>query len=385
MIPYGRQSISQDDIEAVIAVLKSDFLTQGPAVPRFEDAISQYSGAKYSVTFNSATSALHAACLALDVKERDIVWTTPISFVASANCALYCGARIDFVDIDPHSYNMSVESLEKKLVIAARNGALPKVVIPVHMCGQSCDMQTISALAKLYGFRVIEDASHAVGGKYQNQYIGGCQYSDITIFSFHPVKIVTSGEGGAALTNNEYLDYQLRLYRSHGINKDATLFSREQDGLWHYEQVALGYNYRLSDIHAALGWSQLKRADRFVQIRHEIASFYDDKLGQMNIAIPRQTPDAYSSMHLYVIRLNADVENNICKRVYQGLLERGIGVAKHYIPIPLQPYYSSLGFSMSDYPQAHNYYRESLSLPIYPGLNRESQLKVVESLAELLD
>ena len=385
MIPYGRQYIDRDDIDAVISVLKSDFLTQGPAVPRFEKAISEYCGAKYSIAFNSATSALHAACLALDVKQGDIVWTTPISFVASANCALYCGAQIDFVDIDPCSYNMSVECLDKKLVIAANNNTLPKVVIPVHMCGQSCDMRAIGALAKLYGFKVIEDASHAVGSKYQNQYVGGCQYSDITIFSFHPVKIITSGEGGAAITNSEDLDFQLRLYRSHGINRDSTRFTRLEDGPWHYEQVALGYNYRISDIHAALGWSQLKRADHFVKIRHEIASIYTDKLSGLDLTVPRQSPEAYSSMHLYVIRLNSHCEINICKRIYEGLLERGIGAAKHYIPIPLQPYYSNLGYSIDNYPEAHKYYRESLSLPIYPGLSTDSQLKVIGALRELLD
>jgi len=378
-IPYGRQSISQDDIDAVVSVLKSDFLTQGPVVGQFEDAVAQYCGAKYSVAVNSATSALHIACLALKVDVGDWVWTSPITFVASANCAVYCGAKVDFVDIDPLTYTMSVERLAEKLEKAKEFNKLPKVVIPVHLCGQSCDMQGIYQLSLQYGFKIIEDASHAIGAKYKGEPVGNCQYSDITIFSLHPVKIITSGEGGMALTNNaEYFAHMQRL-RSHGITRDPSEMSHQPDGPWYYQQIELGFNYRMTDIHAALGLSQLKRLDEFVKRRQEIAKKYNDLLSDLDFVVPYQNTDTYSSFHLYVIRIN-DSNRNSQKELFERLRSNGIIVNLHYIPVYHHPYYQVKGYNPKDFPESEKYYSQAISLPIYYGLKDEEVEYVVEKL-----
>lgn len=380
MIPYGRQQISDADIQAVVEVLKSDYLTQGPAVPAFEKAVAAYCGADHAVAVNSATSALHLACLALDVQAGDQVWTTPITFVASANCALYCGAAVDFVDIDPDTFNISVQALQEKLHSAEQCGCLPKVVIAVHLCGLSCDMAAIFRLSQRYGFRIIEDASHAIGAKYQGQPVGNCRYSDISIFSFHPVKIITTGEGGLALTNDAGLGKRMALLRSHGITRDAEEMTHEPDGPWYYQQIELGFNYRMTDLQAALGLSQLKRLDVFVARRHKLAAFYRQYLADLPVMAQAQPVDCYSALHLFVIRLQtAD-----CKRshheVFCRLREAGIGVNLHYIPVHLQPYYQQRGFKAGDFPQAERYYAQALSLPLYPDLTEAQQLHVIASL-----
>jgi len=379
MIPYGRQSINQDDIDAVEKILRSDFLTQGSAVPAFEDSIQRYCDVKHGVAVNSATSALHIACLALEVGPGDFVWTTPISFVASANCALYCGATIDFVDINPLTYNLSIERLAEKLYHAERSGKLPKVVIPVHLSGQSCDMEAISRLSQQYGFSVIEDASHAIGGRYQNQPIGNCRYSDITVFSFHPVKIITTGEGGIALTNNPVLAKKMRLFRSHGITREEGEMTYDSDGPWYYEQIELGFNYRMTDIQAALGVSQMARLDAYVAQRHLIAAHYDRLLAGLPVQVPAQDRDC-SALHLYIIRLKLDLIGRSHHDVFVALREQGIGVNLHYIPIHTQPYYREMGFSSGDFPEAERYYREAISLPIFPGLSETDLNKVVDAL-----
>lgn len=384
MIPYGRQDINQADIDAVIEVLKSDFLTQGPQVPQFEKTVADYAGADYAVAVNSATSALHIACLALGLGQDDWLWTSPITFVASANCGLYCGAQVDFVDIDPHTYNLCAKELEKKLIAAEQNGKLPKVVIPVHFSGQSCDMQAIHALAKKYGFKVIEDASHAIGGKYQGQTIGNCRYSDITIFSFHPVKIITSAEGGMALTNNAQLAEEMALYRSHGITRDPKLMTHESDGSWYYQQVALGFNYRMTELQAVLGISQMKRLDEFIAQRHHLAQRYNELLADLPITLPWQYADNDSSWHLYVIRLQLDKVNKTHLQVFEGLREAGVGVNLHYIPVHTQPYYQALGFKLKQFPQAEQYYQEAISIPLFPALTEEQQDIVIGKIKESL-
>lgn len=380
MIPYGRQSISEDDIQAVVDVLRSDYLTQGPAVPAFESAVASYCKAKHAVAVNSATSALHIACLALGVGPGDIVWTSPITFVASANCALYCGAQVDFVDIDPNTYNLSVEYLAQKLEVADKQGRLPKVVVPVHLSGQSCDMAAIFALSKRYGFKVIEDASHAIGGKYQDEPVGSCKFSDITIFSFHPVKIITTGEGGMVLTNNPMLAERMQLIRSHGITRDESKMTREPDGSWYYEQIDLGFNYRMTDIQAALGLSQLKCLDRFVAERWKIAQEYNEQLAQLPLKLPIQIPDSYSAYHLYIVRVQLEKVTRSHQKIFEGLREAGVGVNLHYIPVYRQPYYQQFGYEISAYPQAESYYKEAITLPIYPNLTRALQNHVVHSL-----
>jgi len=381
MIPYGRQSIDNSDIESVIAVLRSDFITQGPVVPRFESSLAAYCGAEHAVAVNSATSALHVACLALGVGPGDIVWTSPITFVASTNCALYCGADIDFVDIDPLTFNMSPTALEAKLELAEQSGRLPKVVIPVHLCGQSCDMRAIHQLAKRYGFRILEDAAHAVGGTYSGKPIGSCEFSDIASFSFHPVKIITTAEGGMTMTNNSELAERMRLFRSHGITRDPARMVHASHGPWYYEQVALGFNYRLTDLQAALGLNQLARIDAFVERRHVLARRYDDKLsGLPVVAQRREANSGRSSLHLYVVRLDIKHIARSHRSVHEALRNSGIGVNLHYIPVYLQPYYANLGFEPGHCPEAERYYGEALSLPLYPDLSERQQDDVVAAL-----
>jgi UDP-4-amino-4,6-dideoxy-N-acetyl-beta-L-altrosamine transaminase len=384
VIPYGRQDISQADVDSVVAVLNSDFLTQGPVVPAFEQSVSKYCGAKYAVASNSATSALHLACLALGVGSGDIVWTTSITFVASANCALYCGARVDFVDIDPLSYNLSIEKLEQKLIDAKINSKLPKVLIPVHLCGQSCDMAAIFVLSCKYGFKIIEDASHAIGGKYRGETIGNCRYSDITIFSFHPVKIITTGEGGMALTNNRSLADSMNLLRSHGITRDASAMTQLPEGPWYYQQIDLGFNYRMTDIQAALGLSQMQRLDEVVVKRNNIALRYDDLLSHMPLVRPWQHPDSHSARHLYVVRLELESISNSRENFFNAMLKAGINLNVHYIPVYRHPFYQQLGFNAGYCPEAERYYSEAISIPIYPGLTETQQDHVCNSLASQL-
>jgi UDP-4-amino-4,6-dideoxy-N-acetyl-beta-L-altrosamine transaminase len=382
-IPYGRQDINQADIDAVVAVLRSDFLTQGPAVPAFEKAVTNYCGAQHAVAVNSATSALHIACLALGVGKGDSVWTTPITFVASANCALYCGATVDFVDIDPRTYNLSVERLAEKLALAEKTGKLPKVVIPVHFCGQPCDMAGIHMLGQQYGFKIIEDASHAIGGKYKNESIGNGRYSDITVFSFHPVKIITTGEGGMAVTNDKELANRLVRLRSHGITSNASeMYSRPPNEIWNYQQIDLGFNYRMTDIQAALGLSQMQRLDEFVARRHAIAKRYDQMLSALPVLTPCQQADSYSGYHLYVIRLKLNEINKTQRQVFGALHAAGILVNLHYIPVYRQPYYEQKGFSVGYCPQAEQYYAEAISIPLYPGLTAAQQDRVVAVIRE---
>lgn len=379
-IPYGRQDITQADVDAVVAVLQSDFLTQGPMVPKFEETVAHHCGAMHALAVNSATSALHIACLALGVGPGDWLWTTPITFVASANCGLYCGAQVDFVDIDPRTYNMCPQALARKLEQAEREGKLPKVVVPVHLCGQPCDMQAIQALAQRYGFKVIEDASHAIGGKYKGEPIGNCHYSDITVFSFHPVKIITTAEGGMALTNSAELANKMALFRSHGITRDPGQMTHEADGPWYYQQIDLGYNYRMTELQAALGVSQMERLDQYVARRHQLARRYDELLATLPVTTPWQHPDRYSGLHLYVIRLQLDKISGSHRQVFEALREQGIGANLHYIPVHTQPYYQRMGFKAGDYSEAESYYREAISLPIYQTLTDEQQEKVVSAL-----
>ncbi|MCO7570716.1 UDP-4-amino-4,6-dideoxy-N-acetyl-beta-L-altrosamine transaminase [Pseudomonas chlororaphis] len=384
MIPYGRQDITQADIDSVVEVLQSDFLTQGPMVPRFEQAVASHVGAKHAMALNSATSALHIACLALGLGPGDWLWTTPITFVASANCALYCGAQVDFVDIDPATYNLCPQALELKLEQAQREGKLPKIVVPVHLCGQPCDMQAIHALAKRYGFKVIEDASHAIGGKYQDEFIGNCRFSDITIFSFHPVKIITTAEGGMALTNNGELAEKMALLRSHGITRDPAQMTHESDGPWYYQQIALGYNYRMTELQAALGVSQAQRLDQYVARRHVLARRYDQLLTELPVTTPWQHPDGYSGLHLYVIRLQLEKIDKTHAQVFESLREQGIGVNVHYIPVSTQPYYRQMGIKPHDFPEAQRYYREAISLPMFQTMTEQQQDQVVLALHKAL-
>lgn len=406
MIPYGRQDISHADIDAVVEVLQSDFLTQGPMVPRFEETLSEYCGAKYAVAVNSATSALHIACLSLNLGPGDWLWTTPNTFVASANCALYCGAKVDFVDIDPRTYNMSVKGLKQKLECAQKEGCLPKVVIPVHFAGQPCDMSTIFALSKQYGFKVIEDASHAIGAHYTSECqstaifarrredkmqettqikIGSCTHSHITVFSFHPVKIITTGEGGMAMTNDAEVANRMRRLRTHGITNDKMLMSkRSENEIWNYQQIELGFNYRMTDIQAALGISQMRRLDEFVISRHKVAKHYYEQLRSLPITIQHQAPGTYSSYHLYSIRVSEAKSGKTQRQVYDALWQLKVAANLHYIPIHRQPYYESLGFKVGDFPEAEQFHRDVISLPMFPTISKTEQKHVIASLKKSL-
>jgi len=380
MIRYGQQDITQEDIDAVVGVLKSVNLTQGPNIPQFEQSVLALSGAKHAFAVNSATSALHIACLALDLGPGDWLWTTPNTFVASANCALYCGAQVDFVDIDPRTYNLCPLKLEEKLVVAEKAGKLPKIVVPVHLTGQPCDMAAIYTLGQKYGFKIIEDASHAIGGKYKGEPIGNGRFSDVTIFSFHPVKIITTAEGGMALTNDDKVAKRLELLRSHGITRDPALMTQGMDGPWYYQQVELGYNYRMTDMQAALGVSQMSRIDQYIARRHEIAKRYDRMLGDLPLTLPWQHPDSYSAYHLYVIRLALRDIPRSHLQVFEELRSKNIMVNLHYIPVHTQPYYQRMGFKQGDFPEAERYYGEAISMPMHPTLTNEEQDYVVSTL-----
>lgn len=375
-IPYGRQNINEEDIQAVVEVLRSDWLTQGPSVKRFESAMAAYCGAKYAVAVNSATSALHIACLAVGLGEGDALWTSPNTFVASANCGRYCDAAVDFVDIDPRTYNLSVERLAEKLEQASHLGTLPKVLIPVHFSGQPCQMAELADLAGRYGITIIEDASHAVGAAYRGVKVGACERSAMTVFSFHPVKLMTTGEGGLVLTNSERLYYKLKRLRSHGITREENLMDVPSDGPWYYQQIELGFNYRMTDIQAALGASQLRRLDEFVERRRILAWRYDRLLDGLPLIRPWQHPDSSSSWHLYIIRLPSHER----RRVFDALREAGMWVNVHYIPVHLQPYYRHMGFNPGDFQEAENYYAEAISLPLFPGLTEGQQDQVVAVL-----
>ena len=385
MIPYGKQDINQADIDSIVNVLKSDFLTQGPQIPLFEKYVSDYCGASSAVAVNSATSALHIACLALGLGQGDWLWTSPNTFVASANCGLYCGANVDFVDIDSKTYNLCAEELEKKLIQARKDNNLPKIVIPVHFAGQSCNMEKISSLSKEYGFSVIEDASHAVGGRYQDKSIGSCQYSDITVFSFHPVKIITTAEGGLATTNDDSIADKMKSLRSHGITRDTSLMTSVSEGDWYYQQIDLGFNYRMTELQAALGLSQMKRLDEFVARRHECQEYYDELLYSVPIVTPFQSPDCYSALHLYPILLDQSQVNKSRQLVFKELRASGIGVNVHYIPVHMQPYYKDEGFKQGDFPKAENYYKNVISIPLFQSLTKQMQDEVVGTLKRILE
>ena len=383
-IPYGRQDINADDIAAVVDVLQSDWITQGPAIARFEEAVAEYCGVKYAVAVSSATAALHIACLALGLTEGDSLWTSPITFVASANCGRYCGANVDFVDIDPHTYNVGISALEQKLSDAKARGDLPKVVVPVHLAGQSCDMSRIAELAQNYGFRVLEDASHCIGARYRGKPVGCCEFSDLAVFSFHPVKIITTGEGGMVVTNREDLYEKLIRLRTHGITRNADLMEGESHGPWYYQQLELGFNYRITDIQAALGYSQLRRLDEFCDRRNWLAQRYNELLQGLPLTLPKQDSQTDSSWHLYIIRLQLETISRSHRQVFEALREQGIGVNLHYIPVHTQPDYQRLGFKWSDFPHAESYYQEALSIPLYFGMTESDQDRVVNVLRELL-
>jgi UDP-4-amino-4,6-dideoxy-N-acetyl-beta-L-altrosamine transaminase len=384
LIPYGKHDISQTDIDSIVDVLKSDFLTQGPQVPLFEKTVSDYCGAEFGVATNSATSALHIACLALGLGKGDYLWTSPNTFVASANCGLYCGAKVDFVDIDPLTYNISSEELEKKLIQAKKENKLPKILIPVHFAGQSCDMEKIHTLSKQYKFSIIEDASHAIGGKYLEKPIGGCQYSDITVFSFHPVKIITTAEGGLATTNDKALSERMQLFRSHGVTRDPELMTKKAEGGWYYQQVELGFNYRMTELQAALGVSQMQRLDEFITNRHALQERYNLLLSSLPIVKPYQNQDSYSSLHLYPIQIDLDSVDKSRKQVFDELMQEGIGVNVHYIPIHTQPFYQQLGFKEGDFPNSEVYYSRAITIPLFHTMTLDQQDQVVTTLEKIL-
>lgn len=382
-IPYGRHEITSEDIEAVVSVLRSDFLTQGDVVPKFEETLAQYVGAPYGVATNSATSALHVACLALGLGKGDVLWTSPITFVASANCALYCGAQVDFVDIDPESFNISPVKLREKLELARKNDTVPKIVVAVHMAGQSSDMRAIFDLSREFGFAVIEDASHAIGGRYLGELIGNCRFSDVTVFSFHPVKIITTAEGGMATTRSAKIAERMRMLRSHGIERREDHMRDAAHGPWYYEQQALGYNYRMTELQAALGVSQFDRLEFYVSKRQELAGKYSQLLRALPLDLPWQGPDAYSAFHLYVVRLKQSDRERLAN-LHLAFRKAGILVNLHYIPVPMQPYYRDLGFQAQNWPCALDYYGRAISLPLYPTMTDEQQNYVVDVFKELL-
>lgn len=385
MIPYGRQNVDQSDCDAVLEVLRSDFLTQGPMVPRFEQALAARVSAAHAVAVNSATSALHLACLALELGPGDRLWTVPNTFVASANCARYCGAEVDFVDIDPQTYNLSTSALASKLQEAERSGSLPKVLVAVHFAGQSCDMAAVRALTRSYGIRIIEDASHAVGGRYQGSEVGGCAHSDITVFSFHPVKIITTGEGGMALTNDARLASRMRRLRSHGITRDVDEMERRGEGAWYYEQVDLGFNYRMTDLQAALGLSQYRRLDEFLARRREIARRYQELLADVPLILPFQRPDTESAFHLYVVQIDPTRTSTSRAVVFARMRKAGVGVNVHYVPVHMQPYYVRRGFRVGQYPEAEKYYSRAITVPIHPLLSSSELDHVAAALRQALD
>uniref|UniRef100_UPI004047E7BC UDP-4-amino-4, 6-dideoxy-N-acetyl-beta-L-altrosamine transaminase n=1 Tax=Algoriphagus sp. TaxID=1872435 RepID=UPI004047E7BC len=384
MIPYGRQEISDEDVTAVVKALRSDFLTQGPKVPLFENIVADYCGAEYGVAVNSATSALHIACLALELGENDWLWTSPNSFVASANCGLYCGAMIDFVDIDQQTYNLSVKELEKKLIQAKKENKLPKILVTVHFAGQSCDMKAIYKLSLEYGFYIIEDASHSIGGKYLDKCIGGCQFSSITVFSFHPVKIITTAEGGLATTNSKKLADKMNLLRSHGVTRDQSLMTKTDEGSWYYEQIHLGFNYRMTELQAALGISQMKNLDEFVSKRHILQNKYDMLLASLPVMKPYQDQNCYSALHLYPIQIDLDTQIKSRRQIFNELRENGIGVNVHYIPIHTQPYYQQLGFKEGDFPNSEHYYSRAISIPLFHAMTSNQQDQVFDTLKRIL-
>jgi|APSaa5957512535_1039671.scaffolds.fasta_scaffold38082_2 UDP-4-amino-4,6-dideoxy-N-acetyl-beta-L-altrosamine transaminase len=385
MIPYGRQEITEDDVAEVEKVLRSDFLTQGPTVPKFEKNISDYCGSSNAVAVNSATSALHIACLALGLDKGDYLWTSPNTFVASANCARYCGAEVDFVDINPNTYNISVDALSEKLKKAEQDGKLPKIVVPVHFAGQPCEMPAIHKLSKKYGFKIIEDASHAIGASYNQIKVGSCKHSDITVFSFHPVKIVTTGEGGMALTNNNDLAGKMHRLRTHGITNDKLLMhQRPKNEIWNYQQIELGFNYRMNDIQAALGLSQMNRLDEYIKIRHKIAEVYDKKFFNLPIKTPWKSSDYYSSYHLYPIRIKEDLNLKTQKEIYKELWKKGIAVNLHYVPVHRQPYYENLGFKKKTFPESEKFHRETISLPMFPTLTNKLQKFVIDTVTKVI-
>jgi len=381
MIPYGRQVINEDDIAAVEAVLRSDYLTQGPVLPRFERAVADRVGAAHAVAVNSATSALHIACLALDLGPDDLLWTSPITFVASANCGRYCGADVDFVDIDPDTFNICPDALATKLDTAAQAGRMPKIIVAVHMCGQSPDMARISKLAHAHGVRLIEDASHSIGADYLGTPVGNCAYSDITVFSFHPVKIITTAEGGMAMTNDADLAVRMERLRSHGITRDSDLMTHEADGPWYYQQLDLGWNYRMTEMQAALGLSQIEQLDAFIARRRVLAHAYDHLLATLPLRRPGRLDGADSSWHLYVIRLDDAARH---REMFEALRAAGIGVNLHYIPVHLQPYYRDLGFSPGEFLASEDYYSRAISIPLHAGLTNEEQRRVVSAISDTL-
>ena len=381
MIYYGKQFIDEQDINAVIEVLKSDFLTQGPVIENFEKAVAEYCGTKYAVAVTNATSALHIACLAAGLDKGDMLWTSPITFTASANCGRYCGADVDFVDIDDSTYNMSISALKEKL---EKSKIKPKVVVPVHLAGQSCEMREIYGLSKQYGFTVIEDASHAIGGDYKDTKVGCCKYSDMTLFSFHPVKIITTGEGGMVLTNNEELYKKLTLYRSHCITRDENLMTKEADGPWYYQQIGLGFNYRMTELQAALGLSQLAKVDKFVARRRQLAERYNELLKDLPLKLPYQNPDTDSSWHLYIVRVDFNKIKKTKKDIFTEMKAKGVCLNLHYIPVHTQPYYQNLGFKNADFPVSEKYYEEAFTLPLYYSLTDEQQEYIVSTLKEVL-
>ena len=385
MIPYAKQDISDEDIDSVIEVLKSDFLTQGNKVPLFEDIISERVGAKYALAANSATSCLYLSCLSLGLSKEDILWTSPITYVASANCALYCGAEVDFVDIDPLTWNISVEILEEKLKTARKIKKVPKILVLVHLAGNPCDLQKVFDLSKEYGFSIIEDASHALGSKYSGEHIGSSVYSDISVFSFHPVKNITTGEGGMILTNNQKLSEKIHLYRSHGITRDTKKMINKEEGLWYYEQLLLGFNFRMSDIHAALGISQMNSLDKFISKRNELSQIYTKDLKGLPLTIQRVRKEDLSAWHIFVIRLKLSELKLSRLEIYNSLRNKGIGVNVHYIPVHLHPFYKNLGFNKGDFPNSENYYDGAITIPMFTKLKKKEIKYVIQALKESID